>query len=340
MSECLAVQPNSPIHARRQGRIGRITLDRPRALNALDLGMIRALAATLEAWRDVPEIHAIVIEGAGGRAFSAGGDIRAVREAVLADDIATVEAFFGEEYALNLAVATYPKPYVALVDGICMGGGIGVSVHGTYRVASEAAVFAIPEAAIGFFPDIGASYLLPRLRGAIGTWMGLTGARLGGADAVWAGLATHFVPHARLAGLADAIATDGLAVLAFAADRPSPTLPDQIGAIDRCFSADSVPEILTRLEAESTAWAGEQIAAMRRASPTALLWSFAILRAGAHRTLPHCLAAELALMRHATRHPDFREGVRAMVVDKDRQPRWSPARVEDVDLGKGDELPF
>lgn len=329
--ECPAVQPYPYVHARRQGRIGRITLDRPRALNALDLGMIRGTAATLDAWRDEPGVHAVVIEGAGGRAFSAGGDIRAVREAVLAGDSDTIETFFSEEYALNLAVAIYPKPYVALVDGICMGGGIGVSVHGAYRAASEAAAFAIPETAIGIFPDIGATYILPRLRGAVGLWMGLTGSRLGGADAVWAGLATHFVPHERLAGLADAMAVDGIAALALAAERPNPSLPDQIEAIDRCFSATSVPEILARLDAEDSPWAREQIATMRRVSPSALLWSFAIIRAGAHRTLAQCLAAELALMRQVTRHPDFREGVRAMVVDKDREPRWSPARIEDID---------
>ncbi len=319
------------IIARHQGRAGRITLNRPKALNALDLDMLHALAATLSAWRDESDVHAVVIEGAGERAFCAGGDIRAIRDAAIQGDQASVEQFFAAEYALNLTIAIYPKPYVALVDGICMGGGVGVCVHGAYRAASEAAVFAMPETAIGFFPDIGASYVLPRLRGAAGIWMGLTGARLGGADAVWAGLATHFVPRARMATLADELAEHGVAALAPAAEPPTAELPRRIEAINRCFGAGSVAEILQRLDAEDTDWAREQLATLRGRSPSATLWAFELLRRGAGRSLPECLAAELDLSRHATRHPDFLEGVRAMVVDKDRSPRWSPARIEDVD---------
>ena len=315
----------------RQGRIGRITLNRPQALNALDFDMLHALAETLDAWRHVPDVHAIVIEGAGERAFCAGGDIRTIRDAAVQGDEASVARFFAAEYALNFTIATYPKPYIALVDGICMGGGVGVCVHGAYRAASEAAVFAMPETAIGFFPDIGASYVLPRLRGAVGLWMGLTGARLGGADAVWAGLATHFVPRARLATLADELGKHGIAALAPAAEPPTAELPSRLEAINRCFGAGSVAEILRRLDAEDTDWAREQIAALRGRSPSATLWAFELLRRGAGRSLPECLAAELELSRHATRHPDFLEGVRAMVVDKDRSPRWSPARIEDVD---------
>ena len=317
--------------ARRQGRIGHVTLNRPQALNALDPAMIETLDATLDAWRADPEVHAVVIEGAGRRAFCAGGDVRALRDAALRGDHGAVERFFVAEYALDLAVATFPKPYVALVDGICMGGGIGISVHGTYRAASEAATFAMPETAIGLFPDIGASYILPRLRGAIGMWMGLTGARLGGADAVWAGLATHFVPRARMAALANELAEHGVGALALAAESPRASLPGRIEVIDRCFGAPSVAEILRRLEAEDSDWSREQLAALRRLAPTSTLWTFELLRRGAQRTLPECLDAELALMLRATRCPDFQEGVRAMVVDKDRAPRWSPARIEDVD---------
>ena len=317
--------------ATRQGRIGRIILNRPRALNALDPDMLEALGAALDAWRDEPDVHAVVVEGAGGRAFCAGGDIRAMREKVLAGDRDAVERFFATEYALNLAIATYPKPYVAFVDGICMGGGIGVSIHGAYRVASEGAMFAMPETAIGFFPDVGATYFLPRLRGSVGVWMGLTGARLGGADAAWAGVATHYVPSARLASLADEIAEDGVAVLASAAEPAATALSDQLAAINRCFGGGSIADILRRLEAEDTDWAREQIATLHRMSPNSLLWTFESIRRGAALTLPDCLAMELALTRGVTQHPDFREGVRAMVVDKDRTPRWSPSRIEDVD---------
>jgi enoyl-CoA hydratase len=327
------------VKAGRDRRIGRILLDRPRALNALDIDMIRGIRAALDAWRDVPEVHAVVIEGAGGRAFCAGGDIRAVRSLSLDGDQAGIERFFTEEYALNRAIAEYPKPYVALVDGICMGGGIGVSVHGSARVATEAAVFAMPETAIGLFPDIGATYLLPRLPGALGMYMALTGARMQGADAVHAGLATHFTARERLPALAEALAQDGTAALAeFAGPLPPFTLAPHRAAIDRCFSAGSVTEVVARLEAEGTDWSHETLAVLRGLSPSSVAWTFGIVRAGAHRSLAECLAAELALTRHATRHPDFLEGVRAMVVDKDRQPRWSPAGIEDVDPAEIDRM--
>ena len=197
------------IEAWRAGRVGRIRLNRPRALNALDIPMIAGIQNALFAWRDDPAVHAVVISSGSERAFCAGGDVRAVREAAMAGDAARVEAFFAAEYALNLMIAAYPKPFVALVDGICMGGGIGISVHGSARVATEHAIFAMPETAIALFPDVGTSYVLPRLPGALGTWLALTGVRLAGADAVHAGLATHVVPRAQLAGLVAALEADG-----------------------------------------------------------------------------------------------------------------------------------
>ncbi len=200
--------------ARRQGRIGRILLNRPKALNALDIEMVQAMADALASWRDDPAVHAVVVEGAGGRAFCAGGDIRAVRNASLAGRHDEIAAFFTAEYALNQAIADYPIPYIALVDGICMGGGIGVSVHGSARVATEAALFAMPETGIALFPDIGATFILPRLRGQIGLYMALTGARLHGGDAAFAGLATHYTARDTIAGLADALAEHGPAALA------------------------------------------------------------------------------------------------------------------------------
>lgn len=265
----------------------------------------------------------MVVEGAGGRAFCAGGDIRAVRDAALAGDAASIHAFFAEEYALNRLIAFYPKPYIALIDGVCMGGGIGISVHGAIRVATEAALFAMPESGIGLFPDIGATYILPRLPGRLGLYLGLTGARLSGADAVHAGLATHFVPRAGLAALVMEIAQDGpAAIAAYAAPLPPFTLAEVRPAIDRCFSAPSVDTIMEILEGEG-AFGTATLALMRAASPAALDWSFDIISAGAHRTLDACLDAELALTAVATRHPDFAEGVRAMVVDKDRRPVWA-----------------
>jgi enoyl-CoA hydratase len=316
---------------RQDGRVGRIRLNRPEALNALDQSMIRVLTATLQAWRDNPHIHAVVIEGTGDRAFCAGGDIRALRQHQLDNNRAPVDAFFTEEYALNRMIASYPKPYIALIDGICMGGGIGVSIYGAYRVATENAMFAMPETAIGFFPDIGATFFLPRLPGQLGTYLGLTGARIHGADAVHAGFATHFTTREELPALSEALAHDGIAALAcHAAPLPECSLQDLRPTIDCIFAADSVPEILHQLEAEKSEWAAKTIAALRGVSPSALAWTLRILREGAHRTLEQCLDAEFALTHTTMDHSDFIEGVRAMVVDKDRTPRWQPARIEDV----------
>ncbi|HEX3349418.1 MAG TPA: enoyl-CoA hydratase/isomerase family protein [Acetobacteraceae bacterium] len=317
--------------ARRDGRIGAILMNRPHALNALDLPVIRAITAALAEWRDDPHVHAVVIEGAGDRAFCAGGDIRAIRSHALAGDTEAVEAFFAEEYELNAMIAEYPQPYVALIDGICMGGGIGVSVHGTYRVATEGALFAMPEAAIGMFPDIGATYVLPRLPDSLGVYLGLTGARLAGADAVHAGLATHFVPRESLASLRADLARDGLAAIGrYTSSLPAFSLETNRYAIEQSFGAPSVARILAALEDQGE-WGRETLKVLRAVSPAAALWSFGIIRAGADRTLRQCLAAELRLTRQVTRHSDFAEGVRAMVVDKDRHPKWSDARIEDVD---------
>ena len=311
--------------ARQHGRIGRIVLNRPRALNALDPGMIAAVSQALDKWRTDPAIHAVVIEGAGGRAFCAGGDVRAVREAVLAGRHDEIEQFFAEEYALNLAIARYPKPYVALIDGICMGGGIGLSIHGSVRIASERAVFAMPETGIGLFPDVGATYALPRLRGVAGMWLGLTGARVTGPDAVHLGIATHFVPSEAMAQLPDALAADGMAAVADFAE-PPPAASTPMGQI-QCFGAESVVAIIGRLQALGTPWAAEALAQLAAGSPAAIHRTFDAIGAGARLTLEDALQAELALTRTATRHPDFAEGVRAMLIDKDRTPRWADAPV-------------
>jgi len=318
--------------ARRDGRVGRIVLNRPQALNALDLAMIRACTHALVTWRDDPHVHAVVIEGAGDRAFCAGGDVRALRQYELDGKHHKAETFFREEYELNLMIATYPKPYIALIDGICMGGGIGLSVHAPYRVATEHAAFAMPETAIGFFPDIGATFFLPRLPGQIGTYLGLTGMRMQGSDAVHAGLATQFTPRAALPALSRALAEDGPGALGshgFAL--PAFALAEQRAAIDRCFGADSMAEIVRRVEAVGGEWAAKALAALRTVSPSALCWTLEALRRGANMPLPQCQMAELALTRTTMRHPDFAEGVRAMVVDKDRKPRWQPSQIEEVD---------
>lgn len=327
MSQC--VEPT--IIARCQGRIGRITINRPQALNAVDHGMIRAIREALDGWRDDAAVHAVVIEGAGDRAFCAGGDIQQVRDLALAGRYADIKAFFTDEYALNLAIARYPKPYISLIDGACMGGGIGLSVHGSARVVTEAAVLAVPETAIGFFPDVGASFLLPRLRPGYGMFLALTGSRVHGADAAYLGLATHYVARERIATLADEIAEVGPAALATAA---RPLAGHEIAAhaeILPSFRAESVAAIMQNLETLDSEPASKVLSSLHAMSPTALLRTFELIRFGKTHTLKQCLALELRLTRQAVRHPDFAEGVRAMVIDKDRKPNWSPKRLEDID---------
>ena len=326
----LAVEP--AIIASRQGRMGHMVLNRPRALNALDPAMIGLMTAALEAWRDDPAVEGVLLEGAGGRAFCAGGDIRAIRELAVAGEHDRIGGFFAEEYALNLMIAEYPKPYIALIDGVCLGGGIGISVHGSARITTEAGVFAMPETAIGFFPDVGMSHVLARLPGALGMYLGLTGARLAYGDAVHAGLATHAVPAAELARVRAGLLAEGPDFVASIVSVAAPfSLECHRAAIERCFGADSVAGIVAALERERTIWGRDTLKLLRGMSPSAVLWSFELLRRGATQGLAACLAAELALSAAVTRHPDFAEGVRAMVVDKDRQPHWTPSRIEAVD---------
>jgi len=316
----------------RDGRAGRILLNRPKSLNAIDLPMIRAMTKILLEWRDDPTVQLVIVEGAGDRAFCAGGDIVDLRANAMEGKVGDVEAFFSEEYELNKIIAAYPKPYVSLIDGVCMGGGIGVSIYGAYRVASEHALFAMPETIIGFFPDIGGTWFLPRLPGELGSYLGLTGARVRGADSVRAGFATHYVPRERIPALNAALAADGAGALgAFAETLPAGTLADEREAIDRVFAGDSVPDIVARLKAEGTEWAAATLKLLNGVSPTACVWTLRAMRAGANLNLAEALAVELRMTRVITKHPDFIEGVRAALVDRDRNPKWSPANLTDVD---------
>jgi len=293
--------------------------------------MIGQFAQAIAAWRDDAGVRLVVLEGAGGRAFCAGGDVRAIRAAALAGDAATVEAFFAAEYAVNRGIAEFGKPWASLIDGVCMGGGIGVSVHGSHRVVTEHALLAMPETAIALVPDVGTSFVLPRLPGAIGMWLALTGARLRGAAAVAAGLATHFVPRAKLTALRAALLEGDAAVVErFAEPVAAEALRAPREVIDRCFAGESVLAILAALDAEGSDWAREQVVVMRRMSPTSLCVTHELLRRGAGLDLPSCLEMELRLTRRMTAHPDFAEGVRAVVIDKDNAPRWTPSSLEEV----------
>ena len=318
----------------REGHAGTILMNRPKALNALDLGMIQDFAAAIARWKDDTGVKLVILEGAGGRAFCAGGDVRAVRAAAVAGDRAPVEAFFTEEYAVNEGIALFGKPWISLVDGVCMGGGIGLSLHNGPRVVSEHALLAMPETAIALFPDVGTSFVLPKLPGTVGTWLALTGARLSGADAVHAGLATHYVLREQFPALRAALVEGGDAgvVERFTAPLPEAGFALHRAAMDRCFSRDTMLGIVAGLEAEGTEWAAAQLAILRRMSPTSLSVSLELLRRGAGMNLRQCLDEELKLTRTVVHdHPDFREGVRSVLVDKDGTPHWSPATLEEVD---------
>jgi len=317
-----------------EGHAGTILMNRPKALNALDIGMIRDFAHAIAQWRHADDVKLVVLEGAGGRAFCAGGDVRAVRQAAIDGNRAPVEEFFTEEYAVNEGIALFGKPWVSIIDGICMGGGIGLAIHNGPRIVSEHALLAMPETAIALFPDVGTSYILPRLPGALGNWLALTGARMTGADSVHAGLATHYVPRERLAALRAALLDSGDAAVVdgFAETPPEPSFAAHCATIDRCFSQPSVLEMIRALEAEGSEWAASQVKVLRRMSPTSLCVSLELLKRGAALDLRGCLEEELHLTRVVVHeHPDFREGVRSVLVDKDGSPSWTPATLEEVD---------
>ena len=328
-----------------RGPLGLVTLNRPRALNALDLGMIRALTPALEAWAEAPEVKAVVVRGAGGRAFCAGGDVRAVAASLgqppPEGQVPFARTFFQEEYALNRLIHHYPKPYVALVDGICMGGGLGLSMHGSHRVVTERLVLAMPETGIGLFPDVGGGWFLPRFPGESGTYLGLTGARATAGDAAWLGYATAHVPHERLDALVEALgAADWSAGNAHAvttgvvqgfATEPGPSaLRAHAEAIDRCFAGPRVEDLLAALDAEGGEWAAHTRATLGRMSPTSLKVTLRQLRLGKRLSYDELVEVEFRLSQHCTARPDFREGIRAVLVDKDQRPRWRPATLAEV----------
>ncbi|WP_110207265.1 enoyl-CoA hydratase/isomerase family protein [Nocardioides daejeonensis] len=316
----------------RTGRVGRITLTRPQALNALNLPMVERIGATLAAWAG-EDLRAITIESASDRAFCSGGDIRQVRQNTLDGDPEASDRFFATEYEVNRMLGEYPIPIVSLIGGICMGGGLGISVHGPFRVVTENAAFAMPETKIGFFPDVGGSYFLPRLPGHIGSYLGLTGARIDAADALAIGMATHACAPEALAGVPELLAErDGpidtvLKELAPDAAPPHAHWRSDLMAhreqIDHCFGASSIDGIRERLRRDGSPWATETLELLAGVSPYSLAVTAELMAWGRERSLADCLAMERAVARHVATTPDFIEGVRAALVDKDRAPVWS-----------------
>lgn len=333
---------NEPeVLTRVEGGVGRITLNRPRALHALNLGMCQAMTAALLEWLDDPAVASVLIDHAGERGFCAGGDIRMIAESGKGD-AAEAKAFFHAEYRLNHLLFVYPKPVTALVDGVVMGGGVGVSEPADVRVATERTTYAMPETGIGLFPDVGGGWFLPRLPGATGTWLALTGARLKAADTVALGVHTHFVPSDRIEALKAALLAGEPAAAAagrFAADPgPAPSAAHR-EAIDRLFAHDTVEAIFAALEVDGSDWALAQLATLRTKSPQSLKVTLRQLRAGAGlASFAENMAMEYRLGGRIVRTHDFQEGVRAVIVDKDNAPKWSPADLPGVGEAFLDEV--
>jgi enoyl-CoA hydratase len=321
----------------KQGAAGLIVLNRPKALNALTLGMVRGMRRALDAWAEDPAVTRIVVTGAGEKAFCAGGDIRRLHDLGRAGDTAEALAFWGEEYQLNALIHRYAKPYVSLIDGIVMGGGVGVSVHGRYRVGGPRYLFAMPEVGIGFFPDVGGIYALPRLPGKTGMYLALTGERVYLADAAALGLVTHAVSADATAAIRQAL-IDGTPVeetLATHAVDPGPApLAEHRALIDECFAADSVPGILDRLDkagAGGSDFAAKTAATIRTKSPTSLSIAFEQMRRGGSLDFEEAMRTDFRIVSRIAEGHDFYEGVRAVLIDKDNKPAWKPATLAEID---------
>ncbi|WP_323766481.1 enoyl-CoA hydratase/isomerase family protein [Marinovum sp.] len=318
----------------RQGSLGRLHLNRPKALNSVTLAMIRTLDTGLTRFETDPSITSVLITGEGARGLCAGGDIIALYKAASDDHDAALN-FWAEEYRLNARIARFPKPYIAFMDGITMGGGVGVSAHGRFRIVTERTRLAMPETGIGLVPDVGGSWLLGQnAPGELGTYIGLTGSLLGAGDAIHAGLADCYMPADRLEQLVTALAAippeadkaalaDAIAGLSEPA--PASTLAGQRAAIDDAFAAPTVEDILDALDRQGTVFATANRETLSAKSPTALKMTLMLLREARHsQTLEQCLNREFAAVSHLFCQPDFREGVRAAVIDKDCNPKWQP----------------
>jgi enoyl-CoA hydratase len=331
------MEADAAVLCERRGAAGVVTLNRPQALNAITHGMVLELRRALDAWAADPEVTRIVLAAAGERAFSAGGDIRHLYELGTTGRREEALRFWRDEYALDIRIKRYPKPYVSLIDGIVMGGGVGVSLHGSHRVAGERYQFAMPEVGIGFFPDVGATYALPRLPGATGTYLALTGERVRTADALALGLATHAVGSALLLELREALIAgepieDTLARLRH--DPGTAPLAAERETIDACFRGTTVTQILARLDeaaSRGSDFAAKTAATIRTKSPTSLVVALEQMRRGRDLSFEDAMRAEFRIVSRIIEGHDFYEGVRAAVIDKDGAPRWRPASLAEVD---------
>jgi enoyl-CoA hydratase len=331
-----AVLHDGDVLVRHERALRRITLNRPQALNAITLDMAVTMTALLRSWASDPAVGAVLLDGAGERAFCAGGDIRALYDAAKSKD-PLPEQFWSVEYKLNVLIARYPKPLIAIMDGVVMGGGVGLASHAAHRVVTERSAVAMPEVGIGFFPDVGASYPLARAPGATGTYLALTGHRIGAADAIYCGLADIHIAAARLSELAAVIAhcrtaQDVRARLGELSSAPAQGDLAAAGAwIDPCYGGDTIEAIVGRLNAHTADAAQAALVAMRKASPTSLKVTLQNLReAASFERVEESFQQDYRIALACVAGHDFIEGIRAAIVDKDRNPAWRPDKLEDV----------
>lgn len=323
----------SEIIIRKEGRAGRITLNRPETLNGLTHEMVTEIEQALDRWTEDEDVFLVLIDAEGGRAFSAGGDIQKLYETGKAGDYDYGRRFWRDEYRVNAKIANYPKPYAALMDGIVMGGGIGVSGHGSHRIVTERTMAAMPECGIGLVPDVGGTWLLSRAPGRAGEYLGLTGARMSAADAIHAGFADAFVPSDVLGDLAAKLCESGdpAVIEEFAKPAGDSALAAQAHEIDHCFAGASALDCVSAIEALETDWAQKAAKAIRRNSPIAITCTLdAVRTAREFERLEQSLDLEYRYVARAMEQGDFLEGIRAALIDRDRKPKWDPARLEDV----------
>jgi enoyl-CoA hydratase/carnithine racemase len=334
-----ATEAESDLIVRREGAAGIIRLNRPKALNAMTYEMSLGIDAALDRFERDPAISVVVLEGAGERGLCAGGDIRGLYESSKAGgDLGKV--FWRQEYVMNARISKYPKPYIVFMDGLVMGGGVGLSAHARHRVVTEKTKLAMPEVGLGFFPDVGGTWLLPRSPGEIGTYFGLTGQTMNGPDAIFARFADAVVPSAKLPALREALTEvrPGITsnevdkiVAGFATGETAGPVAARKADIDRWFSHDRMEDILAELTRDGSEFAQSTLKVLNEKSPRGMVVSLKLLRLARNASsLEECLVREYRAALEVFRSDDFREGVRAAVIDKDRNPKWSPPRVEDV----------
>lgn len=323
----------TPVVLSAEGGLGRIELNKPRAINALNQEMVDIVNEALVKWQDDDSNKAVLVTGRGERGLCAGGDIKAIHASLIDGTDANLR-FFGEEYVMNDRIARFPKPYVAFMNGITMGGGVGISVHGSHRVVTDSTKIGMPETTIGLFPDVGGTYLLSRAPGAVGMYLGLTGLPVGAGTALAAGLADYYIEDAKLEKVAAELGkrpAEAEAVLKeFAAEAPADELDEHREAIDHAFSADSVEEILERLRGLDTEWGTKTADLIQTKSPLSLKVTFESIRTAGDMSLEEVLERDLRTGINLGKHNDLTEGIRAQVIDKDRNPQWKPATLEEV----------